>query len=134
MIHGTRTAAGDASGPDGHERGTGIVDYRLARQAAVARYRTGQMSKGEVCDAHPELRRAAQYASRPSDEICPICAEHRLVLVTYAFGPKLPAHGRCVPDDRELRRLADTCPGATCYTVEVCCGCWWNHLRQTNLI
>ena len=37
-----------------------------------------------------------------STEPCPICAEAALVLVTYVFGPTLPAFGRCVATLDEL--------------------------------
>ena len=38
----------------------GQVDYRLARQAVLRQYRDGLLTKADVCDAHPELRRAAE--------------------------------------------------------------------------
>jgi hypothetical protein len=107
-----------------------VVDYRLTRQQVVQQYRKGRLSRLDVCDAHPELRRAATLASRPANELCPICEEEAVVLVTYAFGARLPAGGRCVTSARELARLSRGRPQITCYVVEVCPGCAWNHLTR----
>jgi hypothetical protein len=121
-----------ASGVD--HRAAGSVDYRLARRAVLAEFRRGRLAQSDVCDAHPELRRAAQEYSRPTSELCPICEEHHLVLVTYVFGPTLPASGRCVGTLKELTSLAKLArrhkrPFA-CYVVEVCPECHWNHLAK----
>ena len=37
---------------------------------------------------------------------CPICEEDHIVLVTYAFGARLPASGRCITTKGELAKLA----------------------------
>ena len=72
----------------GVERRTpGEVDYRLARQHLISEYRKGRLAQHEVCDAHPELMRAARECAQPSREDCPICEAHKLVLVSYVFGP-----------------------------------------------
>src|SRR5262245_30869999 len=52
---------------------TATVDYRLARLGVVSEYRKGRLARHEVCDAHPELRRAAAEASEPTSMECPIC-------------------------------------------------------------
>lgn len=118
----------------GDHRAAGTVDYRLARRAVLAEYRKGRLSQSEICDAHPELRRAAQLYSRPTTEPCPICADHELVLVTYVFGPTLPAFGRCVATLKELSSLTKSArrhkQPFTCYVVEVCPACSWNHLAK----
>jgi hypothetical protein len=108
----------------------GVVDYRLTRQAVVREYRKGRLSKLDVCDAHPELRRAAAGAGTPTQEPCPICEEEAVILVTYAFGARLPAGGRCVTSAREMARLARSRTPVACYVVEVCPGCAWNHLTR----
>ena len=114
--------------------GAGSVDYRLARRSVLAEFRRGRLSQTDVCDAHPELVRAAREYSRPTDEVCPICEDERLTLVTYVFGPRLPAHGRCVASLEELRRFTAEARRSkatfTCYVVEVCPGCSWNHLAR----
>lgn len=131
--------AGVRFGPDvatpRDPRDPGTVDYRLARRSVISEFRKGRLSQADVCDAHPELVRAAQLYSRPTDERCPILADASLVLVTYVFGPTLPPHGRCVATLKELNalsKLARRHKGATftCYVVEVCPECRWNHLSQ----
>lgn len=112
----------------------GTIDYRLARRAVVNAYRKGRIPQHEVCDAHPELRRAAAEVARPTSEPCPICEETTVVLVSYVFGPRLPPHGRCITSAREMERLVRQArKGAdlTCYVVEVCPECHWNHLART---
>ena len=80
----------------GSLRGGGAVDHRLARQHLINEYRRGRLRQDQVCDAHPELLRAARNFGEETKTTCPICAEDKLVLVTYVFGPHLPSHGRCV--------------------------------------
>jgi hypothetical protein len=112
---------------------SGVIDYRLARRAIISEYRRGRLSSTDVCDAHPELRRAATEYSRPTTETCPICEETSLVLVSYVFGPQLPSHGRCIAELAELTALARRATKRgeyVCYVVEVCPGCFWNHLNQ----
>jgi Family of unknown function (DUF5318) len=112
----------------------GVIDYRLARMGVVSEYRKGRLARHEVCDAHPELRRAAQQASEPTDMECPICEDDHIVLVTYAFGPRLPASGRCITAKGELARLAKDRRQLAAYVVEVCPSCSWNHLARTFLL
>ena len=109
---------------------TGVVDYRLQRQQVIQQFRKGRLSRLDVCDAHPELRRAAIGASQPTHEPCPICEDENLSLVTYAFGPRLPAHGRCITKASELDKLARGRAQVACYVVEVCPACAWNHLTR----
>lgn len=107
------------------------VDYRLTRRHLIDEYHRGRLSRLDVCDAQPELLRAARHHGRHQGEPCPICAEqHALVTVTFVFGPRLPPHGRCITTAKEaaqLRRRTDDVHG---YVVEVCTGCGWNHLLQ----
>lgn len=104
------------------------IDYRMLRASVIARYESGIIDKSEVCDAHPELIRAAQHVGTERSGVCPICEAESLVEVRYVFGPRLPRHGRCVSLDSELRRLARRSGRFTVYTVEVCQMCNWNHL------
>ena len=112
----------------------GTIDYRLARQAVISEYRKGRIAKHEVCDAHPELRRAASMCAEATSQVCPICEEENVVLVTYAFGSRLPAFGRCITTKAELAKLARRSTQIACYVVEVCPGCSWNQLARTFLI
>ena len=111
--------------------GGGMIDYRLARHALVSEFRKGRLAEHEVCDAHPELVRAAKALGDPTSQSCPICEETNVVLVSYVFGPRLPAHGRCISQKGELAKLARRSGNFTCYVVEVCPNCSWNHLART---
>ncbi|MBI2705916.1 MAG: DUF5318 family protein [Actinobacteria bacterium] len=112
----------------------GEIDYRLARRALLSEFRKGRLTQHDVCDAHPELVRAARECSEPSERPCPICEEHNVVFVTYVFGPRLPAHGRCITTRTELRRIAKRAGQFAAYVVEVCPSCKWNHLARTFLV
>lgn len=112
----------------------GAVDYRLARLSVLNDLRAGRLSRHEVCDAHPELRRAAVEYSTGTTEDCPVCDEDHLALVTYVFGPRLPAHGRCVNSAAELARIRRRKGTFSCYVVEVCPSCGWNHLRRAHVL
>ncbi len=109
----------------------GQVDYRLARNAVVSEFHKGRLSRLDVCDAHPELLRAATNVGQPTREDCPICQETKVVLVSYAFGSRLPPSGKCVTSERELTRLSRGGRDLACYVVEVCPLCSWNHLART---
>ena len=109
----------------------GQVDYRLARNAVVREFRRGRLSRTDVCDAHPELIRAARGVGEASREDCPICEETKVVLVTYVFGSRLPPGGRCVSSRAEMAKLTRGSRELACYVVEVCPDCSWNHLART---
>lgn len=112
----------------------GSVDYRMARRSVVRQYRAGLIGADVICDAHPELRRAAVQCSVPTTEKCPICEADKLVHVRYVFGPRLPSYGRCVVNEAELVRLSQRKGTFTCYVVEVCPSCAWNHLRRAYVL
>jgi hypothetical protein len=110
--------------------GAGAIDYRLARQALVSEFRKGRLAQHEVCDAHPELVRAARECGEPTSIDCPICEAAQVVLVSYVFGPRLPSFGRCITSKAELAKLARRADDMACYVVEVCPSCSWNHLAR----
>lgn len=112
----------------------GHIDYRLARASVLAEYRAGVLDRSEVCDAHPELVRAAREVGRPVNGTCPICERSRLVHVTYVFGPRLPKHGRCISLRGELTRLSKRPGTHVAYVVEVCQACSWNHLARRSTL
>src|SRR5688500_4031819 len=114
------------SGPGG-----GQIDYRLARRHLIAEHKRGRLARNEVCDAHPELMRAAREVGDKTRTDCPICEEEKLRLVSYVFGPRLPAFGRCITKRSELQAFARRTGVFTCYVVEVCPACGWNHLART---
>ena len=109
----------------------GAVDYRLLRQSVIADYRKQRLARQEVCDAHPELVRAAQEVGEPTRIDCPICQEAKVVLVTYVFGPRLPPYGRCITSKKELAQFGRRRDQLTAYLVEVCPECSWHHLLRT---
>ena len=108
----------------------GQVDHRLARQSLINEYRRGRLSRDQVCDAHHELIRAAENVGTPVETPCPICDASALRLVTYVFGPRLPAHGRCVSTAKELAVLNRRRDELSAYVVEACIECHWHHLRK----
>ena len=113
----------------------GEIDYRLARQTLISEFKKGRIDRQEVCDAQTELMRAARNVGEPSTRLCPICEDSHVVLVTYVFGPRMPASGRCVTTKAELQALHRAANGdLAAYVVEVCPSCRWNHLARTFLL
>jgi hypothetical protein len=110
---------------------SGEVDHRLQRRHVVAEVKRGRLARHDVCDAHPELLRAARGVGRTSDEVCPICEDATLRYVTYAFGPRMPAHGKLVETMAELHRLDRGATELACYEVEACTACGWHHLHRS---
>jgi hypothetical protein len=108
------------------------VDYRLARRALLRELRRGYRSRWDVCDAHPELMRAARYVGEELDEHCPICGRGGLRVVFYAYGRELKGResGR-VRRRQDLHELGQRVGEFSCYVVEVCTGCSWNHLLRS---
>lgn len=111
-----------------------LVDYTLSKRSTLRRLRAGKLTSRDVCDAHPDLLRAARHLGEPTGTPCPVCARDRLVSVTYVFGAALQqASGRARPraDLADLHRSVDE---LACYVVEVCHACSWNHLVQRYLL
>jgi hypothetical protein len=109
----------------------GTVDFRMARRHLINEYHRKRLSRMDVCDAHPELVRAATHVGHVTDHECPICEEAKLIYVSYVFGARLPAHGRCVTSAKEMATLSRVHDHLACYVVEVCIECRWNHLART---
>lgn len=114
----------------GGEERRGIVDHRLARRMLINQVRLGRISRTEVCDAHPELIRAARNVGTPTSADCPICEESKLSIVTYVFGHGLPSSGRCVTTAKEMQQLRNRAGEQTAYVVEACPECRWHHLLR----
>jgi hypothetical protein len=125
LEHGPGFSAGALRGS-----GAGIVDHRLARRHLINEFRRGRLRQDQVCDAHPELIRAARNVGSASRSACPICNESSLRLVTYVFGPRLPAHGRCVSTAQEMAAINQRGDELTAYVVEACVDCHWHHLLR----
>jgi len=125
----------------------GLTDYRMAKRALVRKVSQGAVSVNDVCDAHPDLLRAARNIGTPSERQCPICelADRRaeipmdenssLRLVTYVFGPELRRKsGIPVWTREDLLDLASDHRSFMAYTVECCLVCGWNHLHESVLM
>jgi hypothetical protein len=124
-----RGPAGSVRGVNLHG-GSGVVDHRLARMALINEFRRGRLRRDQVCDAHPELIRAAANVGTLTSVRCPICADADLRLVTYVFGPRLPAHGKVVTTAAEAAQLDRRPDELAAYVVEACVECRWHHLRR----
>ena len=112
----------------------GFIDYTLAKRARIRDWEQGRLSRYDICDAHKDLLRAALYYGEATHDACPVCDRGRLVLVRYAFGEDLKRrNGRCFPLD-EIHLLGRDVDEFTCYVVEVCPRCAWNHLAVSFLM
>ncbi len=120
--------------PDGGGSTPGENDYRLERHRLLSELRRGRLARSEVCDAHPELLRAARNIGEQTDQRCPVCEEANVVLVSYVFGPRMPPEGRCVTTKAEMTKLRRGAAELACYVVEVCPGCSWNHLARVFMV
>lgn len=109
----------------------GVIDHRLTRRALINEYRKGRLRRDQVCDAHPDLLRAARNFGSPTRVLCPICVAQNVVLVTYVFGPYLPKHGRCITTSSELESFRRQRDDYTAYVVEACHKCGWHHLLRS---
>ena len=124
-VHGPAFTSGALRGA-----ARGVVDHRLARRHLINEFRRGRLRQDQVCDAHPELIRAAGNVGTESRTTCPICQKAKLRLVTYVFGSRLPSHGRCVSTAKEMAALNQRAEDLTAYVVEACVGCKWHHLLR----
>jgi hypothetical protein len=125
----------------------GFIDYRMAKRALVREVSRGVVRVADVCDAHPELLRAARNVGAPTDRACPICAladeradvprdeTDALRLVTYVYGDDLKRKsGHIVWNRTELDALAADHQSFTAYVIECCLVCGWNHLVESFLL
>lgn len=113
----------------------GVVDYALAKRAALFDLAAGRTRQADVCDAQTYLLRAARYHGEPLDRPCPVCRHERLTSVTYTYGDcfRSDVNGRARRTD-ELGALAREFPEFAVYVVEVCAACRWNHLLTSYVL
>ena len=116
--------------PKGRTTRTGVVEYGLVRHSLVASLRKGKVLREDVCDAHPELLRAAKHLGVRTDHECPVCDAATTFEVTYVFGAKLPPGGTCPSTKSELGRLERREEPVVCFAVEACTGCGFHHLAR----
>ena len=118
-----------------HDSARGVIDYALARRAALSGLASGRLRKNEVCDAQPYLLRAARFHGERSPDQCPVCRTDSMKNVTYAYGDcfRAEANGRARAT-REIVELAAQLPDFTVFVVEVCIACKWNHLLASYVL
>ncbi|MGH2740146.1 MAG: DUF5318 family protein [Actinomycetota bacterium] len=108
----------------------GVVDYTLAKRALLRDFRRGLVSRLDICDAHPELLRAARYVGENAERRCPVCERRDLRLLAYVYGDNLNRNNGRVWAIPTAMTLAARCRNGACYVVEVCTWCSWNHLAE----
>jgi hypothetical protein len=111
----------------------GVVDYTLAKRALLRDVRLGLLSRLEICDAHPELLRAARYLGEEAARPCPVCRASELRLLAYVYADGLRRNNGRAFEVEEGLAFAASQSGGACYVVEVCTGCSWNHLAEAFL-
>jgi hypothetical protein len=120
--------------PAGTKDSIGVVDYTLAKRALLRDFRRGLLSRLDICDAHPELLRAARYLGQKARRPCPVCRNEELRLLAYLFADGLKRlEGRAFDIDEALALAASQRSGTT-YVVEVCTNCSWNHLCEAFMV
>lgn len=107
-----------------------MVDYTLAKRALLRNFRQGLLSRLEICDAHPELLRAARYLGEEVAQPCPVCERFELRRLAYVYADGLKSNNGRAFDLDEGKALAAAHQGGACYVVEVCTNCSWNHLAE----
>lgn len=108
----------------------GIVDYTLAKRALLRDAHRGLLSRLDICDAHPELMRAAKNIGQDTERPCPVCDEYSLRLLAYVYADDLKRNNGRVWSIEAAMTLAAQRRNGTCYVVEVCTGCAWNYLNE----
>jgi hypothetical protein len=142
MAPGYRTGSGAGRRGERH-RSDGLLhsalvvrgtDYELARRAVLRDLAAGRVSRADVCDAHPELLRAARNVGEKAGKQCPVCKSRHLYYVSYVYGDRLrAANGRALSQPGELSKLSAQHDEFDRYVVEVCTDCCWNHLGRREL-
>ncbi len=111
-----------------------VIDYSLARRAALADLFAGRTTAIDVCDAHPYLLRAAKHHGEPTEAQCPVCRKDRLTNVTYVYGDELREFSGRVRATAELAAMDSVHTEFSVYVVEVCRSCGWNHLTTSYVL
>ena len=111
----------------------GVVDYTLAKRALIRDFRSGLLSRLEICDAHPEPLRAARYLGAEASRPCPVCKGFELRLLAYVYADGLKNNNGRAFEVEEGLSFAAAQRGGACYVVEVCTSCNWNHLSEAFL-
>jgi hypothetical protein len=108
------------------------IDYTLKKKSLLREYFCGRRSQWEICDAHPEITRIARNVGEPSGVKCPVCRREYLKTLNFVYGDELgDDNGRVFPTRAVFNGLREKYASFTCYVVEVCTGCNWNHLVRS---
>lgn len=110
------------------------MDYGLARRATLRSLFAGHTATTDVCDAHPDLLRAAKHHGETVAKACPVCRKEPLTHVTYVYGDELGQHSGRVKATRQLPEMAQEYGEFRVYVVEVCQACGWNHLTLSYVL
>ncbi|MCG5215663.1 DUF5318 family protein [Streptosporangium soli] len=111
-----------------------VVDYGLAKRATVGSLRAGRATTHDICDAHPDLLRAARYHGEATERLCPVCERQNVTNVTYVYGDELGRSVGRVKASSDLVEMAHEYREFRVYVVEVCQGCAWNHLTVSFVL
>jgi hypothetical protein len=111
-----------------------VVDYALARRAAILEVRSGLAPYTDLCDSQPYLLRAAKHFGQPGAQPCPVCHRGDLTHVSYAYGDALGTTNGRARSPADLERLELEHDEFQVYVVEVCQTCSYNHLALTYLL
>ena len=106
------------------------VEYRLVRNAVVREVERGRTQKIDVCDAHPELLRAARNVGKPDQGDLPHLHRDRPGHGDLRLRGQAPGRGP-VPGHGGRTQPAVPAPEPVlCFEVEVCPECAWHHLMR----
>ena len=111
-----------------------VLDYALARRHTLEAIKSDAFLRDEVCDADPNLLRAAQHHGERTERQCPMCKKGQLVHVTYVFGDDLGYLTGRVRSSHELPEMAHEFGHFRVYVVEVCRECGWNCLHLSYVL
>jgi hypothetical protein len=111
-----------------------VIDYSLARRATLWSLYSGGATKRDVCDAHPDLLRAARFHGEPTESPCPVCRGERLRQLMYVYGDELGRYSGRIKERDELETMAHEYGEFRVYVVEVCRRCAWNHLTSSFVL
>ncbi len=109
------------------------VDYTFKKRSILRDLRYGRISGYDACDAHPEIRRIARLSGIETERDCPICDKRTVRDLHFVYGEELGHQsGRIFEVEAIWRRLPLEYSAFTCYVVEVCTDCGWNHLVRSH--